>query len=196
MAGEPVSGGVPAESGRRSAAAWGGAFVLGLLMVAIGVLALAATAWTSLLSIVYLGIMIAASGVAEIAHAVRARRTGGTVQYLLGGILSLVVGVLMAARPGAGLVAATLLLIGYFFVSGLFRVVTSLMDRYAQWGFDFAYGLGAIVLGVVLVATWPLSALWLVGTLVGLEIIFRGAALMAGGLTLRQLVHREHRATA
>ena len=191
MVTEPVSGGVP-----RSSARWGGAFIFGLLMMVIGILALAATVWTGVASIIFLGVMIAASGVAEIAHALRVRKTGAPVQYLLGGILSLVVGVLIAARPGAGLVAATLLLIGYFFVSGLFRTITSLFDRYAQWGFDLAYGLGSIALGVILVANWPTSALWLVGTLVGLEIIFRGAALMAASLTVRRLMRGEHRATA
>ncbi|MGC4113257.1 MAG: HdeD family acid-resistance protein [Myxococcales bacterium] len=186
MAIDPVSMGVP-----RTSATWGGAFVLGLLMMVVGVLALASTAWTGIASIIYFGVLIAASGIAEIVHALRVRRSGGPVQYLLGGILSVVVGVLMAARPGAGLVATTLLLIGYFFVSGLFRVVSSVIDRYAHWGYDFAYGLCALVLGVVLAANFPVTALWLVGTLVGLEIIFRGAALMAGGLALRQLRHHQ-----
>jgi uncharacterized membrane protein HdeD (DUF308 family) len=190
MANEQTSNEMP-----RSSAMWGGAFVLGLLMMVFGLLLLGVTELTSLASIIFLGIMLAASGVVEIVQGIRGRRAGAPVQYLLGGILSLVVGVLIAARPGAGLVAATLLLIGYFFISGIFRAVTSIFDRYPQWGFDFFYGLCAIALGVILVASWPGSAMWLVGALVGLEIIFRGASLMASSLALRQVVRGEHRAT-
>ncbi|HEY3450416.1 MAG TPA: DUF308 domain-containing protein [Myxococcales bacterium] len=185
-----------AERSPRSSAYWGGPFVLGLLMIAIGVLALSAAVWTSLASILYLGILIAFSGLVQIGHALRYRKAGAATGTLLGGILSAVIGVLIAARPAAGLAAVTLLLIGYFFVSGLFRTITSLLDRYPSWTWDLAYGLSAIVLGVVLVANWPASALWLVGTLVGLEIIFRGAALMAGSLALRRVVHHEGRVTA
>jgi uncharacterized membrane protein HdeD (DUF308 family) len=78
------------------------------------------------------------------------------------------------------------MLAGYFFASGLFHAITSVMDRYARWGWDFVYGAISLFLGVVVMSEWPVSAVWLVGTLVGLGILFRGVALMAGSLTLRR----------
>ncbi len=184
-----------AEGSRRASALWGSAFVLGIVIMALGVVALIATIWTGIASVITLGLVIGVSGLAQIFHAIGSRKTESLTGHMLAGILSLVVGVLIAARPVAGLAAITMLLIGYFFVAGLFRVVTSALDRYAKWGFDFAYGIATIILGVIMVGNWPSSALWLVGTLVGLEIIFRGASLTANSLALRSLLH-EARANA
>jgi uncharacterized membrane protein HdeD (DUF308 family) len=91
--------------------------------------------------------------------------------------------------PGAGLAALTLLLAGYFFASGLFHTITSLVDRYPRWGWDLVYGAVSLVLGIVVMSRWPVSAVWLVGTLVGFGILFRGLTLMAGSLSFRRALH-------
>lgn len=175
---------------REASAMWGGGFVLGLLVMALGVLALLTALWTGLASIVFLGVLLAISGVVQIGHSLGRDRTGARApgSQLLGGILAAVMGLLIAGRPAVGLVAVALLLAGYFFASGLFRTISSIADRYPQWGWDFAYGISAILLGIVLLTSLPTSAAWLVGTLVGMEIIFRGASLMAGSLALRRVL--------
>jgi uncharacterized membrane protein HdeD (DUF308 family) len=183
------------ERGALPSAVWGAPFVLGLLMTLVGLLALSMAVWTSLASIIFLGVMLFISGLIEIGHAFRTWKTGRPLAHFLGGILSAVVGVLLAARPLAGLAAVSLLLAGYFFASGLFRAITSIADRYSQWGWDLLYGISAVILGVVLLAQWPNSALWVVGVLVGIEILFRGTTLMAGGLGLRHVIRARGRAT-
>lgn len=130
----------------------GGTLVLGILITILGLVALSSTVVTGLLSVMVLGAMLAGSGVVQIFYAVRNRHAAHAAVYLLSGVLSAVVGVMLMARTAVGLAAITLLLIGYFFASGLFRVVTALNDRYAQWGWDFVYGLMSIVLGVILIA--------------------------------------------
>jgi uncharacterized membrane protein HdeD (DUF308 family) len=174
------------ELGRTEAAVWGTPFVLGLLLMLIGLFAFSAAVLTSLVTIVLFGIMLAAAGVLEIVYAFRSRKSGHFLLYLLGGVLSLVVGVLMLIRPLAGLATVTLLLAGYFFASGLFRGITSVMDRYAGWGWDLFYGVVAVVLGIMLMAWWPVSALWVVGALVGAEIFFRGVGMVAAAWALRR----------
>ncbi|AGC45500.1 hypothetical protein MYSTI_04202 [Myxococcus stipitatus DSM 14675] len=182
---EPATG----DGGRMASAAWGPPFILGLLTAILGLVALGASFLTSMVSIILFGALLAGSGIAEIISAFRVRKSGGPFWlYLLGGVLSTVVGVFVLAYPAAGLGALTLLLAGYFFASGLFHVVTSLMDRYAQWGWDFAYGAISILLGITIMSQWPISAVWLVGTLVGISILMRGIALMAGSLELRRAV--------
>ncbi|MBI5548126.1 MAG: DUF308 domain-containing protein [Deltaproteobacteria bacterium] len=180
---------------RFESAAWGAPFVLGLVMTLIGFLALGAAAWTSVASIVLFGIFLVATGLFEIGHGVRTYRRGTPLLHVLGGVLSVVVGLLLTSRPLAGLEAASLLLAGYFFANGLFRGITAIADRYPQWGWDLVYGVVAIVLGIIIVSQFPLSAFWVVGTLVGIEIIFRGFALMSGGLAVRHALRHPTRAT-
>ncbi|NVJ02007.1 HdeD family acid-resistance protein [Myxococcus sp. AM009] len=174
---------------RVNSAAWGGPFIMGILMTLLGIVALGAAFFTSLVTAILFGAMLAGAGVMEAISAFRTRKEGGPFWlYLLSGILSVVVGLFVLIYPAAGLGAMTLLLAGYFFASGLFHAITSVMDRYPRWGWDFFYGAVSIFLGIVVMRQWPISAVWLVGTLVGIGIFFRGVALMAGALSVRRVL--------
>lgn len=179
-------------SSRMGSSVWGGPFVVGLLITLLGCLALASVAITSLLSVFLYGLLLTVMGIGEIIHAFRVRKTGPFLLFLLGGVLSVVVGVLMLAWPTAGLAAMTLLLAGYFFATGLFRSITSLMDRYPRWGWDLADGIVCVALGVIIMTQWPLSTLWAVGIVVGVGIISRGIALMASSLAVRNVIREVH----
>jgi uncharacterized membrane protein HdeD (DUF308 family) len=193
MAIDPMSSGTSSpSSSRMGSSIWGGPFVVGLLITLLGCLALASIAVTSLLSVIFYGSLLTVMGIAEIVHAFRVRKTGPFLLFLLGGVLSIVVGVLVLAWPAAGMAAMTLLLAGYFFATGLFRSITSIMDRYARWGWDFVDGIVCVALGVIIMAQWPLSTLWAVGIVVGVGIISRGIALMANSLAVRNVIREAH----
>ncbi|WP_395846693.1 HdeD family acid-resistance protein [Cystobacter fuscus] len=177
-------------SQRNRSGLWGGPFVMGLLLSLLGIVALGAVVATSVASVIFFGSMLVVAGVFEIIHAFRVRKTGPFLMYLLGGVLSIVVGAMVLARPGSGLVAMTLLLAGYFFASGLFRGITSIVDRYAGWGWDFAYGIVSVVLGVIISSQMPTSTLWALGLVVGVEILSRGISIMAGALAVRGAMQR------
>jgi len=166
---------------RPESAAWGGAFLLGVLWTILGVLCVGATGLASLAAVFYVGALLAVAGVVGIGFGFR----GGGATVVLLGVMSLVVGILLYIHPGPGMAALTLLLIGYFLVAGTFRAVTSLIDRYEGWGWDFAYGLSAIAIGIIAARAWPLSTFWLLGMLVGAELIVRGVTIMAGAVTAR-----------
>lgn len=176
------------EDPRRMAATWGVPFFLGLLLVAMGVFCLIVATLTSLASILVLGSLLVVAGILEVIHGFRRRKGGAFFLFLLGGLLSVVVGVMMVLQPLVGLVAVTLLLAGYFLASGLFRGFTSVMDRYPGWGWDCFYGVVSVVLGVLLFTQLPTASLWLVGTLVGVELFARGIALMGAAMALRKLL--------
>jgi uncharacterized membrane protein HdeD (DUF308 family) len=172
----------------RAAHGWGVPMVMGILLIVGGVLALSATVLTSLVSVIYLGALLLIVGVLEIVGAFRIRRRDPFVVYFLAGMLSLVVGGLFLYRPLAGLAALTLLIAGYLFASGLFRGIVPLVNRYPRWGWDLAYAILAVSLAVYLAASWPTSTLWVLGTVVAVEIIARGITLVAASRVLRDLL--------
>ncbi|MBU8894786.1 HdeD family acid-resistance protein [Corallococcus sp. H22C18031201] len=172
---------------RNASAVWGGTFLLGLLMAVLGFIMLGEAAFASVLSIVFVGALLTVGGIAEIVAAFRSRSAGGPfLSFLLAGILTMVVGLLVLRYPGAGLGTITLLLAGFFFASGLFHAITSVVDRYPQWGWDLAYGLVSIFLGITVMSQWPISSAWLLGTLVGVGLLMRGVAMMSGSLAIRR----------
>jgi uncharacterized membrane protein HdeD (DUF308 family) len=152
-----------------------------VLWTILGVVCVGATAVASLAAVFYVGALLAIAGLLGIAFGFR----GGGPGVVLLGVMSLVVGILLYIHPGTGMAALTLLLIGYFLVAGAFRAVTSIMDRYDGWGWDFTYGLCALAIGVIAARAWPLSTFWLLGMLVGAELIVRGVAMIAGAVTAR-----------
>jgi uncharacterized membrane protein HdeD (DUF308 family) len=167
--------------------AWGAPLVIGALLIVGGVFALGASVATSVVSIYFLAGILLAVGVLEIVAASRLRDAAPFVVYFLAGVLTAVVGGMMLYRPIAGLGAVTLLIVGYLFTCGLFRGVTSIVDRYPQWGWDFAYAIITIMLGAYIVASWPISALWVLGTIVSAEIVARGITLVSAAWVLREM---------
>jgi uncharacterized membrane protein HdeD (DUF308 family) len=176
---------------REESAAWGGPFLVGLLLVVTGIACIVSAYAAGLASVVLFGGFMVVAGVLELVSGARAPDRRARPWIWLGGLLSIVVGVMLLARPVNGLVSLTLLLACYFFANGLFRAITSAADRYPGWGGDFLYGIVTLLLGLMIVRTWPLSSLWLAGTLVGVEILMRGLTLMSAGLFIRRLVHAD-----
>jgi uncharacterized membrane protein HdeD (DUF308 family) len=163
---------------------------MGLLISLLGLVALAWVGFTSVVSVLFYGSMLVVAGIFELVQAFRVRKTGPFLMFLLGGILSIVVGALVWSRPALGLVALTLLIAGYFFASGLFRGINSLMERYTGWGGDLAYGIVSVVLGAIIFAQLPYSSLYTLGIVVGVEILSRGLSIIAGALLVRRVTRR------
>lgn len=176
---------------REESAVWGGSLLMGALWTIAGVLCLAATGLASVAAVYYVGALLAIGGIASLVGGFR----GGGAGAVILGVLSLVVGIMIFIHPGAGLVSLTVLLIGYFFIAGLFRVLTSVADRYPGWGLECISGLCSIAIGVIAVRAWPVSSFWLLGTLVGVELVLRGIFMMAGAMSARRLV-RDARSAA
>jgi uncharacterized membrane protein HdeD (DUF308 family) len=163
--------------------------VVGILMIIGGLFALYASALTSMVTVLYLGVMLALVGILEIASAIRMRHHQPFLVYLLAGVFALVVGVLFIARPVTGLLSVSFLIAGYLFASGLFHGVVAVADRYPRWGWDVAYSIITIGLGMYLLSSWPVSSMFVLGAIVGLEIIARGVALVAAAWVVRDIQH-------
>src|SRR4051794_23437269 len=102
---------------------WAWFFALGLLLILLGAVALGAAWMATLVSILLFGSLLLVGGVAEIASAFWARRSGGLFLHLLGGVLDVVVGLLLMRHPDRAAAGLTLLLAAFFLVGGLFRAV-------------------------------------------------------------------------
>jgi uncharacterized membrane protein HdeD (DUF308 family) len=153
---------------------WGWLLVVGILMVALGTIALfimpAATIGTSLV----LGWLLVISGVLEMIHAFRVRRWGGLFLHLIGGVLGILVGLLVVTHPVAGAAAWTLLFASFFTAIGLFRLIAAISLKFPNWGWAVFDGIVTLALGILLWAEWPWSGMWFLGLAVGVSLILRG----------------------
>ena len=91
----------------------------------------------------------------------------------------------MVTRPVLSAEVATMLIALFFLVSGLFQFFGSIWVAQPGWGWQAADGIITLILGLLVLAQWPASGLWVIGLLVGIDLILYGGAWIALALKLR-----------
>jgi len=167
---------------------WGWILALGIIMAVLGILALGAVVFTTLASVIFLGVLLMIGGVVQVFHAHRARKWSGFFLYILSGILYLIVGMMVAANPAAGALTLTLLLGAIFMVGGLFRIIASAILRFENWGWTMLSGIITLILGILIWQQWPAASLWVIGLFIGIDLIVYGWAWIILALTVHGLV--------
>jgi uncharacterized membrane protein HdeD (DUF308 family) len=169
---------------------WGWLLALGILMIILGVFAIAAPYGATLAVQFALGWILVIGGIAEAIHAFMARGWGGFLLELLSAILYVVVGVLLLTNPVGGALALTIVLAVFLIVEGIFKIMMAMRVRdHRGWGWLLASGILSVILGVLIWAEWPASGLWIIGLLVGIQLLFTGWSLVMLGLAAR--AHRQ-----
>jgi uncharacterized membrane protein HdeD (DUF308 family) len=152
--------------------------VQGGVMILAGILALIYPVVSSFAAVFALGCLLIVSGIVQGISLIDAREVPHFWLQLVSVVLSIIVGVLLIRHRGAGLLAITLLLLVYFMVEGISKVIFSLTIRpFPNWGWVLASGIVGILVALYLWASLPVTAIWLLGVLLGIQLICEGAAL-------------------
>jgi uncharacterized membrane protein HdeD (DUF308 family) len=104
------------------------------------------------------------------------------------GVITAIAGLGVLGHPLFGLTFLTLLLVIFFIVEGFWKIIASFSYRPATgwWGI-LASGIVTLVLGVLIWRQWPVSGLWAVGVLVGVDLLMTGISLVTLASTVRHL---------
>jgi uncharacterized membrane protein HdeD (DUF308 family) len=166
---------------------WKTFFVLGLVLVALGVVGVCASTFATLLSVVFLGTLLLIAGGGLLSHAFWAPRWSGFFLQLLSGLLYVVVGWLCVTRPGVEAIVLTLLLALSLLVQGGVRMGAALVAHMDGRGVLFLSGALSFVLGLMVWNQWPSSGLWVIGLFAGIDLIFYGLWIVALAQAVRRL---------
>ena len=159
---------------------------LGIAMVVLGTIAIGSAPVATEAATWLFGFLLLAGGIAEIISAFWAGRWSGTIAHLLIGVLYVVVGLLITDNPVNAAVQLTLILAIFFIISGVFRIVFALAERFTGWGWVLLNGVVTLFLGMLVYKKWPVAGLWVIGLFVGIELIFNGWAWIMLSLSLRR----------
>jgi uncharacterized membrane protein HdeD (DUF308 family) len=152
--------------------------VQGVLLIVAGAFAIIYPVISSVAVVVLLGWLLIISGVLQGLSLIGARHVPHFWLQLISLILAVLIGFLFLRDPEQGLLTVTLLLIVYFMIEGLSKVVFALTIRpFPNWAWVLASGITGIVLSLILWANLPVTAVWLVGLLLGIQLISVGSAL-------------------
>ena len=152
--------------------------IQGGLMIVGGVLALVYPVIASFAVVGLLGWVLIASGVVQGISLIGAQSVPNFWLQLVSVGLSIVVGILFLSDPGGSLTTVTFLLIVYLVVEGISKVIFALTIRpFPNWGWVLASGVFSVLIAFVLYASLTSVSLWLLGLLLGIQLIAEGAAL-------------------
>ena len=155
-------------------------FILGALLALAGVLAIVFPLAGTLAVEVWAAAAFLVAGAAQIVHAFATREWRGLALSLLIGALYVIAGVLLWLNPLRGAVALTLVVAAAITVGGIFEVALGLRLRPASgWGWMVASGVLGIVAGLLIWQQLPGSAAWVLGLLLGMNLISSGASFIA-----------------
>ena len=164
--------------------------VEGIVLLILGALAVLLPPIATLAVTFLFGWLFLISGIVGLVTTFWMRNAPGFWWSLLSAVLGIVVGALLLARPLGGALSLTLVLIAFFIIEGAASIMFALDHRRelsGQWGWMLVSGIIDLALAMMIFAGLPSTAAWAVGLLVGINMIFGGAALIAMALHARKL---------
>jgi uncharacterized membrane protein HdeD (DUF308 family) len=164
--------------------------VMGAIMAALGALALLFASATTLAAVIFLGGVLLIAGVAQVAYAIQGRKYGDLWPHLGLGVLFIACSVLIARNPIANTLGFTLAIGFLLTATGLVKVISAFVERATGWGWIAASGLISLLLAAMILSTFPVSAIWTIGTLVGADLLFTGLSFIGMGTTMKEVRNR------
>lgn len=169
-------------------AKWGWVVALGVIYLIAGFIALGSIVMATVASVLIVGIMMIIAGVAEVINAFQVKGWGQFLLWVVLGVLYIVAGFVTFENPLLAAALLTLLLGAALVASGVMRIILAFKvkrETPTPWIWVALSGLVTLLLGVVILAHWPVSSLFILGMFLGIDLIFAGAGWIGLGLALR-----------
>ena len=160
---------------------------LGVVYVIAGFIALGSVVFATVVSVFVVGVMMLIAGVAEVINAFQIKTWGKFLLWLLLGALYIVAGFVTFENPLLAAAVLTLLLGFALLASGVMRIVLAFsMKEEMPWIWVAVSGLITLLLGLVILAHWPVSGLYILGLFLGIDLIIVGMGWIGIGLGLKR----------
>ncbi len=164
---------------------------LSVLMIVAGILAIASPLAAGIAVNVLVAWLLVFSGCVHLVFAWYTRSAGGFIGELLLGILYICIGVYLLMHPLAGLMSLTLALAIYLFLEAVLEFLLGFKLRPLPGsGWLIFDGIITLILAVMIWRTWPSSTAWVIGTLVGISMLFSGTSRLMLSLAARSVTSK------
>lgn len=167
---------------------WKAFLIEGILLVVFGLAAIIVPPAASLAVTILLGWLFLISGIAGLALTFWAREMPGFWWSLISAALAVLAGIVLLAQPAQGTLTLTIVVGAYFLAEGVATIMYALEHRRelsGRWSWMLIAGIMDILIAVIIITGLPGSALWAIGLLVGINLLFGGATLIGVALAAR-----------
>jgi len=164
---------------------------LSVLMIVAGFLAIASPLAAGIAVNVLIAWLLVFSGCVHLVFSWYTRTSGGLLWELLVGILYILIGVYLLVHPVAGLVSLTIALAIYLFLEAILEFALGFKLRPLPGsGWLLFDGIITLILAVMIWRTWPSSSAWVIGTVVGISMLFSGTSRLVLSLAARKVTNK------
>ena len=168
-------------------AKWGWILALGIVYVIAGLVALGSVVMATVASVLIVGVMMIVAGVAEIINAFQCKGWGRFLVWVLLGALYIVAGFITFENPLFAAAILTLLLGASLVASGIIRIILAFsMKREQPWIWVLLSSIVTLLLGLSILAHWPVSSVYILGIFLGIDLVMAGASWIGLSLALHR----------
>jgi uncharacterized membrane protein HdeD (DUF308 family) len=155
--------------------------LLGIVLILGGLFVLGDIALATLVSTLFIGFTAIVVGAFEIIHAFWTKGWGGFIWHVLLGALYIIFGWMVVNQPVSGALVLTFVLGLVFLASGIVRIIVA-FRQWAEAGWlMLVSGIFGILAGLIILSGWPTSSIWVLGLLLGIDLIAHGVAWLTYG---------------
>jgi len=164
--------------------------VAGVILILLGVGSMISPAFAGSAVVYLVGGLLLITGLIQLMAGWQAESWRQKMASLIQGGIAAVGGGAVMAHPFYGMAALSLVLAIFFAVEGIWKVVSSFSYRPVPgWIALLMSGALDLILGILIWRQWPVSGLWAVGILVGVNLFSTGMAFVALAITWKRTVH-------
>ncbi|MBW4447623.1 MAG: HdeD family acid-resistance protein [Spirirestis rafaelensis WJT71-NPBG6] len=171
--------------------------IIGALLIVLGIVAIALPSASTIFAETWFALILISSGFAKLVYATETRHQGGFLWKLLLSGLYIATGIMLFVNPLTGVLTLTLLLGSFLLTEGVFELILAFRLRPQQnWTWVLGDGIITLLLGAMIWFQWPFNAPWLIGTLVGVSILFTGISRIGLSLNARSALNQPEATSA
>ena len=169
----------------RLQAKWASITAFGALLVVLGCTALFFSLYATMAVVTLNGVLFLIGGAAEIAIGMHARSWARFFLWVIGGALYLAAGVFCICNPALARVELTLALGAALIAAGLVRIyLATELPASEPRLLVFLAAAVTILIGLIIVNRWPVDSIYVLGTLLGVDLLFHGVGWVSFGMGL------------
>lgn len=156
---------------------------VGILLMLLGILAVFLPFAASTLTAMTLGWFLVIAGVIEAYHALQNRGWAHSGWELVSAAVQVGAGFILVLFPLVGKLALLVIVSAYFVAEGALKLIRASQHRgMSGTGWLVFDGLLSLALGIWLLVRGPITALWVIGVLVGINLLAGGLSMLLIGL--------------
>jgi uncharacterized membrane protein HdeD (DUF308 family) len=163
--------------------------VEGIILVILGALAILVPPLATITVTILIGWLFLISGAVGLFTTFWMRHAPGFWWSLLSALIAIFAGFLLLVWPLTGALSLTFVLTAFFVVEGVASIMYAIEHRNqlsGRWGWMLLSGIIDLILAAIIIAGLPGSAAWALGLLVGIDLLFGGAALIGMAFAARK----------